>query len=102
MLSFASEVYIYFPGGFGTLDEFFEILTHVQTGKIARVPIILVGHEYWDPLVAWFKSSLLDSFHAIHPHDFELFYVVADAEEAHAKISSFDTKVSAAPESETP
>jgi uncharacterized protein (TIGR00730 family) len=47
-LSFAAETYIFFPGGFGTLDEFFEIITLVQTGKIERVPIILAGSEYWN------------------------------------------------------
>ncbi|MDP2651976.1 MAG: TIGR00730 family Rossman fold protein, partial [bacterium] len=47
MLTYASEVYVYFPGGLGTLNEFFEIITLVQTGKIRNVPIILFGREYW-------------------------------------------------------
>jgi uncharacterized protein (TIGR00730 family) len=90
MLSFASEVYIYFPGGFGTLDEFFEILTLVQTDKISHVPIVLVGKDFWEPLVAWFKSSLCDTYRAIQEGDLALFHIVDSAEEAHALISTLD------------
>ena len=90
MLSFASEVYIYFPGGFGTLDEFFELLTLVQTGKITKVPIVLVGRSYWDPLVAWFKSSLYEEHETIGKDDVNLFYVVDSAEEAHEVITKLD------------
>ena len=86
MLSFASEVYIYFPGGFGTLDEFFEILTLVQTKKIATIPIILVCKAYWQPLVDWFTTTLLDEYHAIGPGDVELVHIVDTAEEAYAHI----------------
>jgi uncharacterized protein (TIGR00730 family) len=86
MLSFASEVYIYFPGGFGTLDEFFEILTLVQTGKIARIPIVLVGKSYWDPMVAWCKTTLLMEHKTISEKDFDLFVVVDSADEAHSYI----------------
>lgn len=95
MLSFASEVYIYFPGGFGTLDEFFEILTLVQTDKIAKVPIILVCSEYWQPLIDWFRSTLLDGHHSINAHDLDLVHVVDSAEEAHALITRLDTGSSA-------
>ena len=90
MLSFASEVYIYFPGGFGTLDEFFELLTLVQTKKIAHVPIILVGKSYWEPLIAWFKDVVLEQYHAIGPGDLSLVRVVDSADEAHALIRALD------------
>lgn len=90
MLSFASEVYIYFPGGFGTLDEMFEIVTLIQTGKIVKVPIILVGKEYWLPLIEWFKTVLYEQHRTIGKDDTELFYVVDSAEEAHALISKLD------------
>lgn len=90
MLSFASEVYIYFPGGFGTLDEFFEILTLVQTKKIARVPIILVGRDYWTPLIEWFQTTLAEKYRAIGPNDTSLVHVVDSAEEAHVLIQSLD------------
>lgn len=58
-LAFSAEAYIFFPGGFGTLDEFAEILTLVQTAKIQRVPVILVGVAYWTPLVNFFEEKLL-------------------------------------------
>ena len=58
MLTYASEAYIYFPGGFGTLDEFFEIVTLVQTKKIRKVPIVLFGREYWEPLLAFIEKTL--------------------------------------------
>lgn len=57
-LSFSAEAFIFFPGGFGTLDELFEILTLVQTEKIQSVPIILFGSEYWKPLEAFIKNEL--------------------------------------------
>ncbi|MGE5540953.1 MAG: TIGR00730 family Rossman fold protein [Bacillota bacterium] len=82
MLAFASEVYIYFPGGFGTLDEFTEILTLVQTKKIRKVPIVLYGKDYWDPLVVFFKTQLLDTYEAISPEDMDLFHVVDSVDEA--------------------
>jgi len=90
MLSFASEVYIYFPGGFGTLDEFFEILTLVQTKKIAEVPIILVGKDYWGPLLEWFKTSLAGTYRSISLDDLALVHLVDSADEAHALIASLD------------
>ena len=58
-LAFSAEAYIFFPGGFGTLDEFFEIITLVQTGKIEKIPIILVGSEFWSPLHDFMKKELL-------------------------------------------
>ena len=58
-LAFSAEAYIFFPGGFGTLDEFSEILTLVQTLKIAQVPILLVGEEYWKPLMQVFRDKML-------------------------------------------
>ena len=58
-LSFAAETYIFFPGGFGTLDEFFEIITLVQTGKIEKVPIILFGSDYWNKMEKFMKEELV-------------------------------------------
>lgn len=86
MLAFASEVYIFFPGGFGTLDEFTEILTLVQTKKIRTVPIVLYGAEFWNPLVSYFKKELLDKHAAINADDMNLFRVVDSVDEAFAYI----------------
>jgi uncharacterized protein (TIGR00730 family) len=87
MLAFASEVYVYFPGGYGTLDEFTEILTLVQTKKIRPVPIVLFGKEYWDPIVDLFRNHLLGKFHTIDESDLALFHVVDTVDEAFAYIS---------------
>mgnify|MGYP002132293105 CR=1 FL=1 len=86
MLTFASEVYIYFPGGYGTLDEFFEIITLVQTGKIRRIPIVLYGKEYWTPLIAFFESKLLQEHGAIQKEDMELYKLVDSVDEAYEYI----------------
>lgn len=83
ILSFASEVYIYFPGGFGTMDEFFELTTLIQTEKINRVPIILYGKEYWWPLINWFKKQLVEKYHTISEKDISIFHVVDSVDEAH-------------------
>ncbi len=83
MLAFASEVYIYFPGGFGTLDEFFEIITLIQTKKISRVPILLYGKEFWGPLMVFMKEQLIKEFKTIDPDDMDLFQLVDSVDEAY-------------------
>lgn len=75
-----SHGYVVFPGGFGTLDELFEALTLVQTGKITRFPIVLVGTAYWAGLVEWIDFTLRAEA-KIGPTDHELLYVTDDAEE---------------------
>ena len=80
-LSFAAEAYLFFPGGFGTLDEFFEILTLIQTHKIRRVPIILVGCDYWNELNKFVKNAILDKHHSINAADMELYMITDDDEE---------------------
>jgi uncharacterized protein (TIGR00730 family) len=82
MLTYASEAYIYFPGGFGTLDEFTEILTLVQTKNIKSVPIILYGKEYWTPFLELFKKNLDEKYHAIDATDTELYHLVDTVDEA--------------------
>lgn len=82
MLTYASEVYIFFPGGFGTLDEFFEIITLVQTGKIRAVPIVLYDSEFWNPLLEFIHTSLIKKFKTISPEDCDLFHVSDSIEDA--------------------
>jgi len=82
MLTFASEVYVYFPGGFGTLDEFFEIVTLIQTKKIDPLPIVLIGSEYWNPLIGWFEKDLLKKHKVINKEDLDLFKVFDSVDEA--------------------
>ncbi len=80
-LSFSAESYLYFPGGFGTLDEFFEILTLVQTHKIPRVPILLVGSDFWNPVDIFIKKYLLDNFGTISVEDTNLYTILDDDDE---------------------
>ncbi|HEY4946089.1 MAG TPA: LOG family protein, partial [Candidatus Limnocylindrales bacterium] len=69
-----------FPGGFGTLDELFESLTLIQTGKIKHFPVFLVGSAYWAGLLAWFRQTLLASG-TITKEDLTLFVVTDDLAE---------------------
>ncbi len=87
MLTYASEVYVYFPGGFGTLDEFFEIVTLVQTGKIRKVPIVLFGKEYWGALDAFIKTKMLTG-QKIDETDTDLYKIVDTVDEAFEYITS--------------
>ena len=82
MLTYASEVYVYFPGGFGTLDEFFEIVTLVQTKKIRNVPIVLYGKKFWDPLLSFIEKTLYEEHKAINAEDMALYKVVETVDEA--------------------
>lgn len=75
MLMFAAEAYIFLPGGFGTMDELFEVLTLIQTGKIPKVPVILFGDGYWTDLIQFMKNNMIDKNHTIDQKDLDLFEV---------------------------
>ena len=79
ILSYGATAYLFFPGGFGTLDEFFEIITLIQTKKMPKAPIILVGSEYWTALDMFIKTYLLDHAHTISPGDENLYEITEDA-----------------------
>ncbi|MBA5246940.1 TIGR00730 family Rossman fold protein [Marnyiella aurantia] len=86
-----SQGFIVMPGGFGTLDELSEALTLIQTAKIARFPVILVGSEFWSGLLDWFKQTLLKDG-MISEEDLNLYRVVDTADEAVAHIKAFYDK----------
>lgn len=86
-LSFTARAYIIFPGGFGTMDEFFEVLTLKQTGRIDPIPIVLVGKEFWDPLVRYFEKTLIKDFGTVSPSDTKNFFVTDDPDEVIKLIS---------------
>jgi uncharacterized protein (TIGR00730 family) len=72
-----ADAYIYFPGGFGTLDEMMEILTLIQTGKTAKAPVLLYGTEFWAPLDAFIRGTMLEKEHLVSAGD-ELLYTITD------------------------
>nr|WP_066420379.1 TIGR00730 family Rossman fold protein [Bordetella ansorpii] len=86
-----SMAYVSLPGGFGTLDELFEALTLVQTGKVPPAPIVLVGSAYWRGLVGWMSEQLLGNG-MIGAHDLNLFIVEDDPEQVVARIVEFHRK----------
>ena len=86
-----SQGFIILPGGFGTMDEMFEAITLIQTGKIARFPIVLVGSEYWKGLMDWVNKHMLEAGN-ISPEDLNLYRLVDTAEEAAEHIFRFYNK----------
>ena len=75
MMTFSSEAFIFFPGGFGTFDELFGILTLIQTGKIPQVPIILFGKDYWIQVKELIKSQMLIKHATINKEDLDLMII---------------------------
>ncbi|WP_420316903.1 TIGR00730 family Rossman fold protein [Ekhidna sp.] len=92
-----SQGFIVLPGGFGTMDELFEALTLIQTKKIGRFPIVLVGREYWSGMVDWLKKVMLEMEGNISKTDLELFNVVDTATEAVEVIDDFYSKYHLSP-----
>ncbi|MEC3877258.1 LOG family protein [Chryseobacterium salviniae] len=88
-----SQGFVVMPGGFGTLDELTEAITLIQTNKIGKFPIVLVGSEFWSGLLDWFKATLLKE-KMIHEADLDLYRVVDTADEAVAHIKAFYDKYS--------
>ncbi|MES2690328.1 MAG: TIGR00730 family Rossman fold protein [Bacteroidota bacterium] len=77
-----AQGFVAMPGGFGTMDELFEALTLIQTHKVARFPVVLVGSEYWKGMLEWIKTVMGEQEHNINPEDLELFRVVDTADAA--------------------
>jgi len=86
MLETGASLYVFFPGGFGTLDEFFEMITLIQTNKIRPVPVILVNREFWQPLLTWMENTMYEKNKAINKKDLDIYHLVDNAEEAYGII----------------
>ena len=84
-----SQGFIVMPGGFGTLDEFFEAITLIQTEKIGRFPIVLVGRSFWKGLIDWIEEVVLGQENNINSQDMQLINIVDTAEEAVDTIDEF-------------
>lgn len=76
-----SVAIVTYPGGFGTLDEFSEALTLIQTSKVRTVPLVAVGKEYWSPLFNWFRDTMIRNG-MINEEDLDLFYIAENADDA--------------------
>jgi uncharacterized protein (TIGR00730 family) len=88
MLTTPSQAFVYFPGGYGTLDELFQVLNEMALGFTQRVPVILVGVEFWTPLVIFLKDTCHQILGAIKPEDLAMLQVVETAEEAYEIIKN--------------
>lgn len=91
-----SQGFVVMPGGFGTMDELFEAITLIQTKKIGRFPIILVGRKYWSGLVEWIKNTLMPEG-AVSPDDLDLISIVDTDDEVLEVIDTFYKKYSLSP-----
>ncbi|WP_046758738.1 LOG family protein [Kordia jejudonensis] len=92
-----SQGFVVMPGGFGTLDELFEAITLIQTKKIDKFPIILVGAEFWSGLMDWVKATLLDKFENISAHDLDLIHIVDNEDQVLDILDAFYKKTNLSP-----
>ena len=91
-----AEAFVIFPGGFGTMDELFEALTLIQTGKVQNFPVVLVGREYWSGMLDWIRDSMLAEG-KIAPRDLDLLTVTDSPEEAvRTIVDAYDAEVARA------
>ena len=91
-----AQGFIAMPGGFGTLDELSEAITLIQTNKMVEFPVVLVGKDYWEGLIDWFRNTLLTN-NMIKEEDFEIFHVVDNADDAVKIIKDFYKKYAIKP-----
>jgi len=89
-----ASAYVYYPGGFGTFDELFEILALIQTGKIHQNPVILVGSDFWRPLDTLIREVLLDRYHTVNEDDTDLYQIFDNYDDVVAYIKDAQTKKS--------
>lgn len=82
MMTASAQAYVFFPGGFGTIDELFDMLTLIQTEKMEKVPCVLVGKKFWNGLDDWMRTSMLEELQTIDAQDLNLYTIVDTAAEA--------------------
>ena len=87
-----AQAFVVLPGGFGTLDELFEVLTLIQTKKITKVPVVLMGSDFWGGMRDWIKNVMLEQAHNISPDDMDLLPIVDTPEEVVTIINNFYDK----------
>lgn len=92
-----SQGFVVMPGGFGTLDELFEAITLIQTKKIGKFPIILVGTDFWSGLIDWVKNVLLEKYNNVSPNDMNLIKIVDSADEVVEILDTFYKKYNLKP-----
>lgn len=83
IMSASAQAYVFFPGGFGTLDEFFELVMLIQTRKMARVPIILIGQKFWKPLLNFIDEVVLKETKTISPTDSSIYILAKSIDHAY-------------------
>ena len=86
-----AQAFVVLPGGFGTLDELFEVLTLIQTKKISRVPVVLFGSEFWGGMRDWIVNIMLNEARNISENDLDLFHITDDVDEVLSVINGFYT-----------
>lgn len=84
-----AQGFVVLPGGFGTMDELFEVLTLIQTGKITKVPVVLYGSSFWNGLKDWIKNIMLEQEHNVNADDLNLLPITDDVEEVVKIINEF-------------
>jgi uncharacterized protein (TIGR00730 family) len=87
-----SQGFVMMPGGFGTMDEFFEVATLIQTGKMSQVPLILVGSDYWSGLLEWMKRTMLMKANNISAIDLDLLQIADTSQEVVSHVLKFYSK----------
>jgi uncharacterized protein (TIGR00730 family) len=92
-----SQGFVVMPGGFGTLDELFEAITLIQTKKIGKFPIILVGREFWAGLIDWIKNVMIEKEHNANAEDMNLIKIVDTEDEVVEALDNFYKKYNLSP-----
>jgi len=92
-----SQGFVVMPGGFGTLDELFEAITLIQTKKIEKFPIILVGSEFWAGLMDWIKATMVENYKTVSPEDLDLINIVDTEDEVIDILDNFYRKYALSP-----